>query len=157
VGRPDAADADEVADVVMACPTGALQFKRTDDGPDVPMPDGNVVTVVPGGPLYLRGDVELVDIEDETLLSDTRVALCRCGATGNGPLCDGSHEESAFDADGRSRPSSTRSSRPTAPCGFGSGRTGRSSSTGTSRWGAGTVNRSLGATTPLSVGAEPPG
>jgi CDGSH-type Zn-finger protein len=48
------------------------------------------------GPLYLRGDVEIVDDEGRTLLRDTRVALCRCGASRNKPLCDGNHWGSGF-------------------------------------------------------------
>jgi CDGSH-type Zn-finger protein/uncharacterized Fe-S cluster protein YjdI len=97
--EPDAASVDDLADVVMTCPTGALHFDRTDGGGEEPTPDENVVTVVPDGPLYLRGDVEIVDEDDEVLLSDTRVALCRCGASANKPLCDNSHEEIGFEAD----------------------------------------------------------
>lgn len=97
---PDAADADELASVVMACPTGALQFERTDEGPAEPIPEANVVTVAPNGPVYLRGDIELRTLDGESLLTDTRVALCRCGASANKPLCDGAHEDCEFEDDG---------------------------------------------------------
>lgn len=96
----DAADADELASVIMDCPTGALQFERADGGPAEPTPEENVVTVTPDGPLYLRGDIELTTPEGDTLLTDTRVALCRCGASKNKPLCDNAHEESDFESDG---------------------------------------------------------
>lgn len=98
--EPDNADADELSEVIMECPTGALQFERTDGGPDEPIPDENVVVVAPDGPLYLRGDIEIVTAEDTTLLTDTRVALCRCGASENKPLCDNSHVDVEFNAAG---------------------------------------------------------
>ncbi|MFE0131048.1 (4Fe-4S)-binding protein [Streptomyces sp. NPDC059037] len=59
---PDAAPADEVAEVVRRCPSGALQYRLADgttERPDVP-------TTVP----------------------ETRVMLCGCGASGNQPYCD---------------------------------------------------------------------
>ena len=97
--EPDSADADELADVIMECPTGALHFERTDDGPEETIPDKNSVTVVPDGPLYLHGDIDITRPDDETLLADTRVALCRCGLSENKPLCDNSHAEADFQAD----------------------------------------------------------
>lgn len=98
--EPDKADVDDLADVIMECPTGALQFERTDGGPDEPIPDENVITVVPDGPLYLRGDIEIVTVDGTALLEDTRVALCRCGASENKPLCDNSHVDIDFEATG---------------------------------------------------------
>jgi CDGSH-type Zn-finger protein/uncharacterized Fe-S cluster protein YjdI len=94
--EPDRADADAVQAVVPQCPTGALHLTRNDEDPE-PTPDTNRISVAPNGPLYVRGDVEVVDADGETLLSDTRVALCRCGRSGNKPLCDGSHEEGFAD------------------------------------------------------------
>jgi CDGSH-type Zn-finger protein len=40
--------------------------------------------------------VEVLSPEGEVVLSDTRVALCRCGASKNKPLCDNSHVEAKF-------------------------------------------------------------
>jgi CDGSH-type Zn-finger protein/uncharacterized Fe-S cluster protein YjdI len=90
---PDEATAEAVAAVVTECPTGALHFERTDDGEDESVPEENTVTVATDGPLYLRGDVELTTPDEETLLEDTRVALCRCGLSANKPLCDNSHQD----------------------------------------------------------------
>jgi CDGSH-type Zn-finger protein/ferredoxin len=96
---PDAADADAVAAVVERCPTGALQYERLDGAPGEAVPDRNVVTVVEDGPVHLRGDLDLRTVEGEPVLRDTRVAACRCGHSGNLPLCDGSHER-VFEAAG---------------------------------------------------------
>src|SRR3712207_5173383 len=77
--RPDLAHPDRVAEVVMRCPTGALQFDRRDGGAPEPVPRENVITVVVDGPLYVRGDILIEGPLGETLFEDTRVALCRCG------------------------------------------------------------------------------
>ncbi|MFB6167898.1 MAG: CDGSH iron-sulfur domain-containing protein [Haloferacaceae archaeon] len=93
---PDAADADadEVARVVERCPTGALSH-----GGDEAVPDRNAVVVVENGPVHLRGDLDVRTASGEPVTRETRLALCRCGRSGNRPLCDGSHERT-FDAAG---------------------------------------------------------
>jgi uncharacterized Fe-S cluster protein YjdI len=63
---PANAPADEVAAVVRRCPTGALHLGRLDGGPG------------------------------EEPMRETRVGLCRCGASKFKPFCDGSHWESGF-------------------------------------------------------------
>lgn len=98
--EPDNADAQELAEVILRCPTGALHFERHDDGPEEVVPEENCITVTAGGPHYVRGEVEIHTPDGEPLLSDTRVALCRCGASDNKPLCDNSHRDIEFDASG---------------------------------------------------------
>lgn len=95
-----AAPADAVARVIERCPSGALTYVRKDGGAQE-VPSANVVEVSPNGPLYVRGDIEIVDADDNVLLECTRVALCRCGASANKPLCDGSHERIGFSDTGR--------------------------------------------------------
>src|SRR3712207_5702417 len=55
----EAADADTIAQAVQRCPTGALHFRRLDDGPQEPVPEQTMARTVPNGTLYLRGEVEL--------------------------------------------------------------------------------------------------
>ena len=90
------ATADAVAEVVMRCPTGALQFTRSDGGALEAVPDANLVLVSPRGPLYLRGDLEVIAPDGSVLLHDTRVALCRCGMSANKPFCDNAHRQAGF-------------------------------------------------------------
>lgn len=94
--RPEAADADRVAEVVTRCPTGALQFERTDGGPGEQTPEANTVEIRPSGPLYVRGQIEVTDPEGEVVFQGTRAALCRCGASTHKPFCDGRHAEAGF-------------------------------------------------------------
>ncbi|TMC02379.1 MAG: hypothetical protein E6J30_11490 [Chloroflexi bacterium] len=62
---PDAGDADTVAEVILRCPSGALQFRRLDGGPDEEH-DGTTVTPVLNGPLLVVGRIE-VRREDRTV------------------------------------------------------------------------------------------
>jgi CDGSH-type Zn-finger protein/uncharacterized Fe-S cluster protein YjdI len=94
--QPDRSNADQVAEVVMRCPTGALQFERRDGGAEEPIPERNIITVAVDGPLYVRGDVEIKDNTGTILLEDNRVALCRCGESRNKPFCDNSHKLASF-------------------------------------------------------------
>ncbi len=81
------------------CPSGALSYERTDgtpaEAPDVP------TTVQPqlNGPLYLRGDIEVIDRESNVIRKANRVALCRCGHSTNNPFCDLSHRGFGFQAE----------------------------------------------------------
>ena len=94
--QPDKADAERVAEVVMRCPTGALQFVRKDGGAPEPVPSENLISVAKDGPLYLRGDIALKEHDGTTIIEDTRLALCRCGESRNKPFCDNSHLNSGF-------------------------------------------------------------
>lgn len=55
------------------------------------------ITPCPDGPLLVRGAVELVSPDGETVAPRRRtVALCRCGGTGTPPWCDGTHKVNGF-------------------------------------------------------------
>ena len=95
--EPDQADPDAVEAVVPRCPTGALHITRNGEDPE-PTPDANRISLFPNGPLLVHADAELIDADGTTLLTDTRMALCRCGRSGNKPLCDGSHDGGFEDA-----------------------------------------------------------
>jgi uncharacterized Fe-S cluster protein YjdI len=96
--RPDAADPDAVAEVVMRCPSGALHFRRLDGGPQEEDLIGEEVELVAlaDGPMQVRGHAKLVDAEGQTIREDTRMVLCRCGSSRTKPLCDGTHRVVGF-------------------------------------------------------------
>lgn len=93
--QPENADPEEVARVVRRCPTGALRYRRTDGGDEERPPSENAVRVAPSGPLYLAGNLRLV-LPDGEVVEETRMALCRCGASKHKPFCDNTHLESQF-------------------------------------------------------------
>ncbi len=86
----------DIGEVVPRCPTGALHFRRLDGGPQEPVADVTTVVERPNGPLFVRGPIRIVAQDNTPLREDTRVALCRCGASANKPFCDGSHRRIGF-------------------------------------------------------------
>ena len=57
------------------------------------------ITIRKNGPVLVEAkSFEVVDHEGRAfgLAGRTTVALCRCGASGNKPFCDGSHNKAAF-------------------------------------------------------------
>lgn len=92
----DAADPDAIAQTILTCPTGALHFRRVDGGEQEVAADETTVEPRPNGPLFLRGRLKIVDADGRLIREDTRLALCRCGASGNKPFCDGSHRRIGF-------------------------------------------------------------
>jgi CDGSH-type Zn-finger protein/uncharacterized Fe-S cluster protein YjdI len=91
---PDNGTPDAVTQAVALCPTGALQYTRNDGGPGEATPATNSAVVSRNGPVYVRGHLALQGEEGTT--SETRLALCRCGASSRKPLCDGSHTRARF-------------------------------------------------------------
>jgi CDGSH-type Zn-finger protein len=59
-----------------------------------PLETGARITVYPDGPLIVRGDFVLDDVDGVKLPTGRSVALCRCGRSATKPLCDGSHKNS---------------------------------------------------------------
>lgn len=94
--KPDVGTAEKIAEVIERCPTGALHYERLDGGPAESAPVANTVTPQPDGPLFVRGQVEVLDAEGNLLVRDTRIALCRCGGSKNKPFCDNSHRSRGF-------------------------------------------------------------
>jgi CDGSH-type Zn-finger protein/uncharacterized Fe-S cluster protein YjdI len=112
--QPENAAAGEIAAVIERCPSGALHYERLDGGTAEPTPGHNVIQAITDGPLYASGDLEITTPQGTVLLDDTRVALCRCGASKNKPFCDNSHWEIDFAAPGTLAPDRTEQDAETA-------------------------------------------
>jgi CDGSH-type Zn-finger protein len=79
------------------------------------VPPDNHGRVTANGPTYLRGKLTLR--EGESALEDTRMALCRCGASQHKPFCDNSHKKIGF-VDAGTLPAAmqrTQARRPLSP------------------------------------------
>jgi uncharacterized Fe-S cluster protein YjdI/CDGSH-type Zn-finger protein len=85
-----------VAAVIERCPSGALHYARLDGGVAEEPADPTEIMAVRNGPLFIRGLVQLRGVDGGVLIEDTRMALCRCGASANKPFCDNSHRRIAF-------------------------------------------------------------
>ncbi|AUH34551.1 CDGSH iron-sulfur domain-containing protein [Paracoccus tegillarcae] len=90
---PDQAQAEEIARVIDACPSGALTYERKDGGLAETLPKVNVMRPWEDGPNELRGDIR-IDGQDPR----KRALLCRCGQSQNMPFCDNSHQDANFAA-----------------------------------------------------------
>src|SRR5690606_32671473 len=93
----EAAPPDAVADTVRKCPSGALRYERLDGGPAEEPDRPATVRPVRRGPLYVRGEIVLLDPSGNPLDAGPRATLCRCGASENKPFCDNSHRAVDFE------------------------------------------------------------
>jgi len=93
---PDAGGA--IAEVIHRCPSGALQYRRLDGGPEETY-ETTTATPIKNGPLLVVGDID-VRHEDGTVERLPRATLCRCGQSRNKPFCDNEHLRIKFEAPG---------------------------------------------------------
>jgi CDGSH-type Zn-finger protein/uncharacterized Fe-S cluster protein YjdI len=93
--RPDALDVERLVDIAHACPSGAIRYRRRDGHADESAPPVNLASMREAGPYAFRAQLE---IDGEP--AGFRATLCRCGASKNKPLCDGSHHAIGFSATG---------------------------------------------------------
>lgn len=94
--QPEHAPADELAEIIQRCPSGALTYRRFDGGPEEEPDAGVRMRPVRNGPIYARGNMDILDGEGNVLHRANRAALCRCGASENKPFCDGTHVKAGF-------------------------------------------------------------
>ena len=88
---PDAAGGTTIAEAVSNCPSGALHVQLADGSEAESFQRPAVIVPGDDGPLYLRGNIEIVTADGSLSSRETRVALCRCGRSENKPFCDNSH------------------------------------------------------------------
>ncbi|HTO49443.1 MAG TPA: CDGSH iron-sulfur domain-containing protein [Burkholderiales bacterium] len=94
--QPDLATVAEVVDVVERCPSGALVYE-VKDGKTVERPAArNTIAVTYNGPLFARGDLDIVGAPADMPGVRFRAALCRCGQSKRKPFCDNSHDAAGF-------------------------------------------------------------
>ena len=85
-----------VINEVEKCPSGAITYRfegsEADNEADYP----TEIAAITDGPLWVTGAIAVTTSDGTQLEARTRVTLCRCGASANKPLCDGSHKELGF-------------------------------------------------------------
>ena len=84
----------QVIAMVEKCPSGALSYRF--EGEDVEPLLPQAIAVTDDGPLWVTGGIPVTMSDGTPLEVRNRVTLCRCGASSNKPLCDGSHKEAGF-------------------------------------------------------------
>jgi uncharacterized Fe-S cluster protein YjdI/CDGSH-type Zn-finger protein len=98
--QPQNASADEVAEVVRRCPSGALHY-RLEEGPPEQPEQPTRVEFVSNGPINLRGDLSIEVSAGR--MREVRTSLCRCGRTENEPFCDNACSRSGWRQEAPSR------------------------------------------------------
>jgi uncharacterized Fe-S cluster protein YjdI len=83
--QPANAPADEIAEVVRRCPSGALHYVLR-DGPAETPENPTRIAFLDGGPLIAAGELSIET--PEGLIDEVRTALCRCAGSENQPFCD---------------------------------------------------------------------
>ena len=95
--NPEGASSEKIMQHIDRCPSGALSYYRNDQPEPTPPHHDNAphITVSSNGPLVIKGPV-LIELLDGSTKEVEKTALCRCGASGNKPFCDGSHHKINF-------------------------------------------------------------
>jgi len=83
--QPENASAEQVAEVVRRCPSGALHY-RLEEGPSEEPEQPTRVEFVANGQINLRGELR-IEVPSGRM-REVRASLCRCGRTENEPFCD---------------------------------------------------------------------
>jgi CDGSH-type Zn-finger protein/uncharacterized Fe-S cluster protein YjdI len=86
----DAAAADEIARIVMTCPSGALVYEAKEDVAAPSPGERPDVDIMEGGEVRIQVPFEINAELQENQPTD-RATLCRCGRSKNKPWCDGRH------------------------------------------------------------------
>lgn len=84
----------QVMAMIERCPSGALTFEVDGEAIEPVLPAE--IAVIADGPLWVTGGISIERADGEPVETRNRVTLCRCGASKNKPLCDGSHKEVGF-------------------------------------------------------------
>ena len=84
----------QVIAMVERCPSGALTYRM--EGAEVEPLLPTAIAAIDDGPLWVTGSIPITSAGDRALEPRNRVTLCRCGASSNKPLCDGSHKAASF-------------------------------------------------------------
>jgi CDGSH-type Zn-finger protein len=73
------------------CPSGRLVAvdKKTGEAMEEKLEES--IGIPDGGPLCVKGGIEIESADGKVYEKRNRVTLCRCGKSGNKPFCDGSH------------------------------------------------------------------
>lgn len=85
-----------VINAIEKCPSGALTYSFDGDDADTEPDLATGIGVIDDGPLWVSGRIPVETSDGRQIEARQRVTLCRCGASANKPLCDGSHKEAGF-------------------------------------------------------------
>ena len=103
--KMDAAATERIIEQVRKCPSGALSYYLNTETTAEETPDKVVaeaanimkVEVTAKGPYLIKTECLIVHSDGREEMKTGKIALCRCGASGNKPYCDGTHRKAGFE------------------------------------------------------------
>ena len=93
---PENATTTALKSQIKKCPSGALTYYMKGEKKTEVTNTKVQVTVSKNGPLLVAGHLLLKDTSGAEKEHEGTTAFCRCGASGNKPFCDGSHNANGF-------------------------------------------------------------
>lgn len=103
--KMDGATSQKIIEQVRKCPSGALSYYlnaeviASEPSDKIVAEASNIlkVEVSANGPYLIKTECLIVHSDGREETKTGTVALCRCGASGNKPYCDGSHKKVGFE------------------------------------------------------------
>ncbi len=105
--KMEGATTEKIIEQVRKCPSGALSyFLNAVAEPVTPENQEKIVAesahimkvqVSPDGPYLIKTKCLIIHRDGREEIKEGTVALCRCGASGNKPYCDGNHRKIGFE------------------------------------------------------------
>lgn len=92
-----AADTQKIIEQVNKCPSGALtHFMNNEQPVPATISSEGKIEIKPNGPILITTDCHIQHSDGRIEIRTGKTALCRCGASGNKPFCDGTHRNIEF-------------------------------------------------------------
>ncbi len=103
--KMDGASTEKIIEQVRKCPSGALSYylnteiMSNEPTDKVIAESANImkIQVTTNGPYLIKTECLIVHSDGREETKTGTVALCRCGASGNKPYCDGTHRKIGFE------------------------------------------------------------
>jgi len=97
--KPENATVNELKAQIDACPSGALSYYSKNQEETTVDSNKTKIEMRENGPLVIHGDIVVIGKDGSETMRGPITSLCRCGASGNKPFCDGQHRKISFIAD----------------------------------------------------------
>jgi uncharacterized Fe-S cluster protein YjdI len=93
------ADTAAIIEQVRKCPSGAISYTMNNTADKAIVSEAAAITnieIMPNGPILIKSECHITHSNGSKEVKTGSIALCRCGASGNKPYCDGNHKKVGF-------------------------------------------------------------
>ncbi len=96
--KPEGASSERIIAQIKQCPSGALSYymNAAKQEKEEVLSTEHLVEVAKNGPLLVYGNLQVKGKNGSVVQKSKVTAFCRCGASGNKPYCDGTHQKIGF-------------------------------------------------------------